>query len=76
MVRVRTLAAERAANPPLPNPFSDRHVLRGILYELGLQVHCCFDQVPWGPPHLITTRTATNNVPRISLKCVINANFR
>ncbi len=38
MVRVRSLAMERAANPPLPNPFSDHHPLRSILYQLGLQV--------------------------------------
>ncbi|BDA44279.1 Solute carrier family 40 member 3, chloroplastic [Coccomyxa sp. Obi] len=43
MVRMRSLAMERAANPPLPNPFSDRHLLRGILYQLGLQVQQTLD---------------------------------
>lgn len=38
MVRVRSLAMERAANPPLPDPFANRHLLHGILYQLGLQV--------------------------------------
>ena len=38
MVRVRSLARERAANPMAPSPYADRHILRGILYQLGLQV--------------------------------------
>jgi hypothetical protein len=59
-VRVRGLARERAANPPVPSLYSDRHILRGILYQLGLQVShfavCCqcLPLAGWsiGPMHL------------------------